>query len=263
MIAILIPVYNDPDGLEMTMQSLREDTVEADIFIVDDGSDPPQEAPEPGVGQRIFLHRLDCNGGITRALNAGLREIVNAGRYEYVARIDAGDLAKPGRFFAQKAFLDANPDHAVVGGWADHVDLSARELFCYKPPTDHADLARFLRLRNGIIHPCAMIRMDHLLSVGGYDERFCGAEDYELWLRLANRYKVANLPQVLITKLVTPHQITARQFRNMPGLRVKLRYFDPTTFYAWLGVIRSLLALAAPRAVVLAVRGWLYRTERR
>ena len=74
-----------------------------------------------------------------------------------------------------------------------------------------------------------MIRMDHLLSVGGYDERFCGAEDYELWLRLANRYKVANLPQVLITKLVTPHQITARQFRNMPGLRVKLRYFDPTS----------------------------------
>ena len=126
MIAILIPVYNDPDGLEMTMQSLREDTVEADIFIVDDGSDPPQEAPEPGVGQRIFLHRLDCNGGITRALNAGLREIVNAGRYEYVARIDAGDLAKPGRFFAQKAFLDANPDHAVVGGWAI-MSTSARE----------------------------------------------------------------------------------------------------------------------------------------
>ena len=262
-LAVLIPVFNGQDALERTLASLSKSDEQFDVFVIDDGSDPLIEVPAH-LRFEVTLIRLPSNGGITKALNAGLRKILAIG-YRYVARLDAGDLSLPGRFAAQMAFLEAHPDHAVVGAHVDYVDSGGRRLFASRPPVGHEALARYMRRRNGLEHPCVMIRSQCLETSGLYDERHCGAEDYELWRRLGRTYKLANLPEIFLHKETSSSQITARRFRSAARLRVQLRYFEPWSFDAYLGVLRSLVALVTTRSMILRAKRlreqWRLRTR--
>lgn len=251
-LAVLIPVFNAQDALERSLASLSDSFEEFDVFLVDDGSDPPIEVP-PNLPFSTTLLRLPQNGGITKALNAGLRQILPAG-YEYVGRLDAGDLTLPGRFEAQLAFLDTHPDHAVVGCHADYVDPHGQRLFIYRPPADHRDLSRFMKRRNGMVHQGTVIRSECFGVCGLYDEAFCGAEDYELCLRFSTMYKIANLPQVFVVVDVNPTSVTARRFRSAVRLRVQARYFDFLSPHCYLGVLRSVLALFTSRRLVILIK---------
>ena len=66
---------------------------------------------------------------------------------------------------------------------------------------------------NPIAQPAAMIRRAALAEVGRYDERYPRCQDYDLWLRLADRFKVANLASDTIKYRISETQ----------GKRVKLR----------------------------------------
>jgi glycosyltransferase involved in cell wall biosynthesis len=260
-VAVLIPVYNDQDGLARSLESLRADGGGFDIVVVDDGSTPEIRIPT-GLPFRTELVRLIRNRGIVGALNAGLEHIA-AARYEYVARLDAGDLSLPGRTTAQTAFLDANSDHAVVGCWARHVDTQGRFLFDFRPPAEHRRVLRFLRYRTALVHTSVMLRFAALEEVGYYDPRFAGAEDLELYLRLARRHKLANLKRNLVVREITSNSITSRrQAIVISRLRVLRHHFDARALHAYLGLGSNLAFLLLPRASVLRLRQWLDRLLR-
>ena len=189
-LAVLIPVFNDQPGLERALGSLAADGEDFDVYVVDDGGDPPIKVP-PDLPYQVRLLRQEPNQGITAALNAGLRAIAEAG-YEYVARLDAGDLSLPGRFAAQIKFMDGHPDHAVVGTATRYVDPEGGLLFDFHPPLRDHDLKRFLRYRAGLVHPSVMIRLQAIMACGGYRDRFRGGEDYDLFMRLGQSHKLAN-----------------------------------------------------------------------
>ena len=147
-------------------------------------------------------------------------------------------------------FLDTWPSYGVVGSWVDYV-RDGKVLFRGTPPTEHADLVRFLYARNGIEHPSAMIRT-RAIPPGGYDERYCGAEDYDLWFRIARHHKLANLPTVYVLKEITPTQVTARAFRPH-ALRVQWRHFDGSRA-AVAGLVRSLVGFVLPRPLIHRAR---------
>lgn len=257
-VAVLMPAFNDQAGLERSLASLRHDGTEFDVVVVDDGSAPPICAPE-GLPFRTTLLRLDANHGITGALNAGLEHIVARG-HAYVARLDCGDLSLPGRMAAQTAFLDAHPDHAVVGCWAEFVDPEGRALFEFRPPSEDEPLRRFQRYRVGFVHSAVMLRVAALEAVGRYDERYTGAEDYDLFLRLARRHKLANLPKVFVKYEVNPHSLSRRRFRQgVVRLRVQARHFAPGSVHAWLGIARNILLLLVTRGFVVGVKTALAR----
>ena len=262
-VAVLIPVHNDWSRLARTLTALAFDGGSFDVVVVDDGSTPPLEIP-PDLPFRVELLRLERNLGITGALNAGLAHIVRAGHYVYVARLDAGDVSRPGRIAAQVAFLDAHRDHAVVGCATAWVDLDRRLLFEFRPPTTDGELRRFQRYRVGLVHPAVMLRVTALGELGFYDERFSGAEEYELFLRLARRYKLANLPEVYVEVELSPWSLSARRFQHgVVRLRVQAHYFEPHSAHAWLGFARSILLLFATRGLVIKVKGWLAFLSRR
>jgi glycosyltransferase involved in cell wall biosynthesis len=252
-LAVLIPAYKDQAGLERSLESLTHDGADFDVVVVDDGSEPPIRIPDD-LPSRVTLLRLDANRGITGALNAGLTRIAQAG-FAYVARLDCGDISLPGRMAAQMAFLDSHPDHAVVGCWAEFVDPECRTLFVFRPPTDDGHLRRFQRYRVGFVHSAVMLRIVALEAVGRYDERYTGAEDYDLFLRLARRYKLANLPEVYVKYEVNPHALSRRRFQQGTArLRVQARHFEARSAHAWLGLARNLLLLFATRGLVVAAK---------
>lgn len=263
-IAVLIPVYNNQEGLERSLASIDEN-FPLDVVVVDDGSDPPIQLrglPQP---HRGFVLRLDANTGIEHALNYGLSWILQRG-YRYVARLDAGDLCYPGRFFKQRDFLEKHQEYALVGGQVRFVDDSGVELFPEKFPTSHEEISRIMHARSCFIHPAVMLRSSALQEVGLYSEHFPAAEDYELFFRLTKRYKVANLPDVVLTYHVNPRGIslTKRRRQILSRIKVMLKYFEPRYKESWLGLMKSIILLAVPVPVVQFLkrrlarwRGWL------
>jgi glycosyltransferase involved in cell wall biosynthesis len=253
-LAVLIPVHNNQRGFERSLNSLCQDVTAAfDVVVADDGSEPPLELIER-LPFSVVLLRLPHNRGIGAALNAGLARIAAEG-YEYVARLDAGDISLPGRFAAQVAFLDRHPDHGVVGTYSQQVDINGRFLFVFRPPTVHDQLVRFQRYRIGLIHPSVMLRMRALLEVGFYSESYQGAEDYELFMRLSRVYKLANLPHVYLTVEINPQSLSARRFRHgLRRLQVLGRHFAPFSIHSYLGIVRNFMLLFVTRQLVLQLK---------
>ena len=258
-IATLIPVHNDQAGLDRSLDSLARDGAEFWVVVVDDGSRTPIRIPS-GLPFGVTLIRQD-NRGITGALNTGLAHIYKTG-FDYIARLDAGDVSLPGRLSAQAAFLDGRPDHALVGCSADFVDLGGRMLFEFQPPVGDAEIRKFQRYRIGFVHPAVMMRAADVRVVGGYEERYEGAEDYDLFFRLGQIGKLANLPNVFLKYEVNPDGLSARRFRQgVARLRVQARHFEIFSPHAWAGFARNVALLFAPRGLVLGAKQQLSRSR--
>jgi glycosyltransferase involved in cell wall biosynthesis len=251
-LAVLIPVYQNQAGLNRSLHSLRATSGRFDVVVIDDGSPVPITAAlEFREGIAIHRLRLDRNGGITRALNHGLEYILSRD-YQYIARLDAGDTIAPDRFELQSSYLNSHKDCAAVASFIDFVDENDSFVFRHSAPTSSLQIAREMRVRNCLLHSGVMLRVDAMREIGLYDERYHGAEDYELFLRLLRQHRLAVLPQVLtFTRYdLDGLSIRGRRRQQLSRLRCQLRYFDPSTWYSVFGVARTLAALATPHALV-------------
>lgn len=246
-LAILTAVFRDSEGLARTLLNLPDDASGADIYVVDDGSIPPVVLSE-GIRSDVSIRllRLEKNSGAAAARNAGLREILS-GDYEYVAVLDAGDVALPGRFSQTVEFLDRHREYGLVGGQARFVTPSGEigESF----PTRHEDIKRVMHARACFIHSTVTFRADVLRKLGGYNEEFVAAHDYELiWRVIRAGYKVANLDEVLVEYFLDPRGVTVTRRRKQifNRMMVMLANFDPWIIESYLGIAKNLLLLILP-----------------
>jgi hypothetical protein len=106
--------------------------------------------------------------------------------------MDADDIAHPDRLLRQMTVMKDRPDVVVIGTLCNGIDASGREV---RP----RDRWRLLRRSNLIPFPhgSALFRREVFDQVGGYDETSAGAEDQDLFLRMAARGRVLTLPDIL------------------------------------------------------------------
>ncbi|WP_136682322.1 glycosyltransferase [Falsirhodobacter xinxiangensis] len=254
-VCVLIPVWKDQPGLDRTLATLAKETLPLDIVVVDDGS-PTAIAAAPLAGpHRVTLLRLPQNRGIEHALNAGLERIL-AQDYAYVARLDCGDVPLPGRLDRQVALMDAESDVGMVGTWARCVDDDGKYLFTLRFPTDHAAMVRKQRYVPALLHPTIMIRTAALRQIGLYSDRYKTAEDYDLFVRMGRKWRLANIPEALTEYIVSDQGTTqAKRKRNLIArLRVQKDNFSAFDPHAWLGVARTMLFMVIPF-------GWMIRAK--
>jgi hypothetical protein len=195
-VSVVLPVYNCPEYVGVAIESVLAQTYESfELIVIDDGStdDTPdvlRRYRDPRI--RLFTQ---TNQGLARTLNRGISEA----RGKYVGRQDQDDLSRPARLAKQVAFLDGNPRCALIGTWAEiWVDNAPTERF-HRHPSQNAVLKSELLFDNPFVHSSVMIRKSALAEVGHYstDPGRQPPEDYELWSRLARRFDVANIPEVL------------------------------------------------------------------
>jgi hypothetical protein len=86
----------------------------------------------------------------------------------------------------------------VLGTATIRFDADGRRLDVATPPVDPEEVARLLERVNAIAHPTVVMRKAALEAVGGYRPAYLRAEDYDLWLRLAERGKLSNLAEPLL-----------------------------------------------------------------
>lgn len=199
-LSVAMSVYNGARFLESAIDSvLAQDFGDFEFLIVDDGStDATPDILRAFATRDARVRPLVREN---RGLVASLNQLLDMARAPLVARMDADDLAAPNRFSAQIAYLAAHPEVGVLGSWTTDIDEFGQP--CTAGPEDHPlTHEQFLyNVAHGgplLAHPTVMYRRDVVLSVGGYHKAFRHCEDFDLWLRLADRTRIANLPQRLL-----------------------------------------------------------------
>ena len=197
VVSVVMPVYQAAAFLAEAIESLLAQTQPAfELIAVDDGStDASSRILEhyAKLDPRVRVHRKP-HEGVIRARNAGLA----LAKAPFVACMDADDVSLPDRLALQISALTAQPDVVCVGGAFDVIDAKHRLLGRTHPPTDHAEiLAMALRGRSPICGSNATFRRDEVLAIGGYGADADFVEDLDLWLRLAEVGRLANLPSVI------------------------------------------------------------------
>lgn len=184
-VSVICTFLNAEDTLEATLESLRlQTTTRACFVLVDDGStDRSAAIAERFVAcdSRFVLHRNPSPGRV-RALKLA----VAATDSEYVAVLDADDLAHPAWLADALTTMQAKPEFAVVGFERLIIrGLEQPEWAGKKLSGGVRNVTRRLARGNLIGHSGAVIHKPRLLSVGGYDVQLAILEDYDLWIRLA------------------------------------------------------------------------------
>lgn len=193
-VSVVIPAYNAGRWLAETIGSvLGQSLGDFELIVVDDASTDDTAAVAAGIGDpRLRLIRQPRNMGVSAARNAG----IEAAQGEFIAFLDADDIALPQRLEKQVAFLRAHPEVAILGGW---MQTFGRRDDVWTAHAHHDDIRAELLYDVGIMQPTAMCRRDALLRHGlRYDPALHLSEDYELWTRCADVLRLANLPEVLV-----------------------------------------------------------------
>ncbi len=192
-VSVLMSVYNGGVYLRPCIESVLGQTFrDFEFIIIDDGSKDDSAAVLRDYAARDSRIRLvvRANKGLTKTLN----EAFGMSRGKYLARMDCDDVCYPARFQRQVDFLEAHSDVVCTGGQFDLIDGEGRLLTRLNPPTTDADIQhQALRGHGAICHPAAMIRASALKQINGYCEDFKTAQDLDLWLRIGEVGKLANL----------------------------------------------------------------------
>ncbi|MES2364324.1 MAG: glycosyltransferase family A protein [Pseudomonadota bacterium] len=203
-VTAIVPVYGGEQTLAEALRSVLAQNLEGlEVIFLDDGS--------PDASWRIACEIEDDRLITVQHPNRGLAATLNRGielaRGRYIARQDQDDLVLATRLEKQFMFLEAHPDVAMVGTWAQIYSGDIPTQRYHRHPCSNEALQLELLFDNPFVHSSMMIRTDVLRTIGGYceDKSRQPPEDYELWSRIARRHRIANFPEVLTV------------YREMPG----------------------------------------------
>ena len=209
-----MPVRDGARFLDTAIRSAVEgESEDVELVAVDDGSvdaTPQILADWAARDPRIEVLTLDRSHGVAGARNRGLA----VARGEFVAAHDADDVFVPARIGAQVAALRADRGAVLACGGVEQIDARGRRLGARPFAEAPEVIAHLLLFGSPIAHPSVMMRREDLLAVGGYDEAFGGSEDYDLWLRLAQRGRIVTVPGVCVHYRLHGGQATATRPRR-------------------------------------------------
>lgn len=200
-ISIIMPVYNRERHLPAAVESLRAQTLSNwELVVIDDGSTD---------GTPDLLHEYAKKDSRIRPFHHPAATIAENRNYalnrtggEFIGILDSDDIALPNRFAHQIAFLNGSPKLDGVGSGLEFIDANGvpAPVEKYKQRLTQPDELR-RRQREGwscFVHSSMLFRRKVMDAVGGYRPIFKLAEDDDLFLRLLDRFNLANLPETLI-----------------------------------------------------------------
>ena len=118
-------------------------------------------------------------------------------------------IALHDRLVWQIDFMEAHQETGVLGAAVEWIDTTGKPLGIYPNPASDADIRADLRQALcSVWHPTTVIRREVFVWSGGYRSSVVDAEDYDLWLRIADRFQLANLESVVLKYRIHPGQVS-------------------------------------------------------
>lgn len=205
-VTVLMSVYNGEKYLNEAINSILNQTFEDfEFLIVNDGStDKTGEILKSYNDLRIEIISNVKNIGLTKSLNKGLK----LAKGKYIARQDGDDISLPDRIIKQVDFLDRNLDIAIVGTNYFRINEKGDIVQEINRKRKDIDIKINLSKGNQLGHGTLMFRKDCVEKIGFYRETFKYAQDYDFVLRFSDKYKLANIPELLYKWRINSHSIS-------------------------------------------------------
>jgi glycosyltransferase involved in cell wall biosynthesis len=216
-VSVILPVYNYQHEIWGAVKSVIEQSfVNWELVVVDDGSTDNSWSlirRLPEYDDRIVIAKQP-NRGLSAARNLGIS--ISSG--DYVALLDPDDRYRKNKLHEQVEFMEENP---YIGMCYSNAMLHSGEK---EFPTLCPDFDRDLLLRANII-PCQSVMLRRTVTevTGPFNEAMPEIEDYEYWVRVAERFAVARVPKLVSYDIYQhPEQKSAKARNNHPGLWAEL-----------------------------------------
>lgn len=249
LISVIIPTYNRADTLAEAICSVLSQTYDnIELIIVDDGStDGTDEVLEQFSGQ-VISRRTKNNSGACAARNLGLK-ISTA---EYVAFLDSDDLWLPNKLEEQfTALVSLPPEYCGVYSGYTRSRMNDRQGRGRDVIPEHEVTASQILGRNTIGGmSCALLRKSAVMQVGAFDESLPASQDWDLWIRLCDQFRMMPISMVHLTYREHSSQISANsnvKYDGMKRLYAKHRkqfdsnssQHDRANFFFQLGILAA------------------------
>lgn len=208
-VSVLMPVYNADKYLKEAINSILNQTFrDFELIVLNDASDDSsKEIILSFQDPRIRYIENEENKGLAFSRNRLLSEV----KGEYIAWLDADDIAYPTRLEEEHRFLEEHTDHAMVASWARIIDSEGKPTGNFiKSYIPNEFLSALLLFVNYFVQSSVMLRSSALPDVH-YRQEFPPTEDYELWVRIAARYPVAILAKTLVDYRIHTSNISSVQ----------------------------------------------------
>ena len=214
--SVLMSVYfkETAGNLRESMMSIcRQSFAPNDFVLVCDGPLTPEldaviDEMQELFGDVLAVLRLEKNGGLGKALNAGLQQCKN----EIVIRMDSDDISAENRCRMQVGYLEQHPDVDILSGTVEEFFDSIDSVFGKRElPCEHKSICTFSKKRNPFNHPATAFRKKAVFAAGSYDETFHLFEDYYLWIRMLMKgFRGHNLNKTLVYMRTPPDMYKRR-----------------------------------------------------
>lgn len=224
--SVLMPVFNGEKHLKDAIDSiLNQSFKDYEFIIINDGStDSSEEIILSYKDSRIKYVENTHNLKLIKTLNKGL----NLCQGEYIARMDADDIALPTKLEEQISYLEAHPEMIVCGTQIERFGSKRRpknKVSWIKENNDEIKAQLFMS--NCFAHPSVVIRASVLRESNiKYNADYIHVEDYKMWIDLAEFGDFHNIPKSLLRYRLTDDQISTKfqtiQARHVHKIRCKL-----------------------------------------
>jgi hypothetical protein len=213
MVSVVMSVFDSELFLREAVESiLRQSFRDFEFIIIDDGS------TDKSGSILDYYQRRDPRVRVCHQENRGLIESLNRGcglaRGKYIARMDADDVALRDRLTWQVDWMEKHQDLGVLGSAVEWIDAMGKSLGIHSHPGENRMIKSALADGNAFWHPTVLIRRQAFLYAGGYRHVVVDAEDYDLWLRIADRFELANLQTVMLKYRIHSGQVAVRKYKQ-------------------------------------------------
>lgn len=198
-VSVIMSSFDSAKFLKKAIESiLLQSYSNFELILIDDAStDDSKEILRTyaETDSRIIPIFNKENLGLTRNLNIA----ISLSQSEYIARMDADDIALPTRLEKQVNFLDSHVHIDLVGSAAIDIDENGEKIQLRKSPQTHNEIIKLLPKANPMTHSTVMFRKEKFEKIGFYNEAYRTTQDYEMWFRAAGYgLKFHNLQDVLL-----------------------------------------------------------------
>ena len=260
LVSIIISTHNRAVQLAEAVESVRrQDYPRLEVILINDGStDETAEVIDSYRNDRRFrIITNSTNLGLAASLNIG----IEASSGKYIARIDDDDRwTDRQKLTLQVAFLQAHTEHALVG--TAYTDESGR--LVHNPASD-AQIRQQMLYRCPFCHSSVLIRADALMPRLHYNTELPYGEDWELWLRIGARYRMANLLTPTLARTQGSDTLSRRHFQHQLDFAIELvqeyggNYPNPRLALGFHRMARLFFRLFPVNGMVHRLAGRAYR----
>ena len=224
LVSVLLPVYNGEKYIREAMDSILRQTHEnLELIVINDGSTDSTLSILKEYEKKDFRIRLVSreNKGLIATLNEGAELALG----QWIARMDADDIAMPNRLERQLNWLEQTGSD-IAGAWVSF--FGAKDFRVWKGCQSDEAIKVDMLFKCPLVHPSIIIRTS-LLKQLKYDPVAEKAEDYDLWVRAAmHGLKMTNVPEVLLKYRQHDAQVTlvASKEQKCMTEKIRERYYE-------------------------------------